>query len=46
MFNLLEQPAEILDSENASELIIAGGHVSLENITFGYNLTRPIIQNV
>ena len=46
MFNLLEQPAEILDSENASELIIAAGHVSLENITFGYNLTRPIIQNV
>jgi ATP-binding cassette subfamily B protein len=46
MFNLLEQPAEILDCENASQLIIAGGHISLENVTFGYNVSRPIIQNV
>jgi ATP-binding cassette subfamily B protein len=46
MFNLLEQPAEILDSENATELKIAGGHISLENITFGYDVARPILQNV
>ena len=46
MFNLLEQPAEILDSENATKLKIAGGHISLENITFGYDVARPILQNV
>ena len=46
MFDLLEQPVEILDSENASELKITDGHISFENVTFGYNKTRPIIQNV
>ena len=46
MFDLLEQPAEILDSENATELKITDGRISFENVTFGYNKTRPIIQNV
>ena len=46
MFDLLEQPVEILDSENASELKITDGHISFENITFGYNKSRLIIQNV
>ena len=46
MFDLLEQPAEILDSKNATELKITDGRISFENVTFGYNKTRPIIQNV
>ena len=46
MFDLLEQPVEILDSENASELKITNGHISFENVTFGYNKSRLIIQNV
>ena len=46
MFDLLEQPVEILDSENASELKIADGHILFENVTFGYNKSRLIIQNV
>ena len=46
MFDLLEQPVEILDSENASELKITDGHISFENVTFGYYKSRPIIQNV
>ena len=46
MFDLLEQPVEILDSENASELKITDGHILFENVTFGYNKSRPIIQNV
>ena len=46
MFDLLEQTVEILDSENASELKITDGHISFENVTFGYNKSRPIIQNV
>ena len=37
MFDLLRQPVEILDSENASELKITDGHISFENVTFGYN---------
>ena len=46
MFDLLEQPVEILDSENASELKISDGHISFKNVTFGYNKSRLIIQNV
>ena len=46
MFDLLEQPTEILDSENAAELKISRGHISLEKITFGYDKSRPIIKNV
>ena len=46
MFDLLEQPVEILDSENASELKITDGHILFENVTFGYNKSRQIIQNV
>ena len=46
MFDLLEQPTEIIDSEEASELKVISGHISLENITFGYDKLRPIIKNV
>ena len=46
MFDLLEQPAEILDSDNAAELKITEGRITFENVTFGYNKSRPIIQNV
>ncbi len=46
MFDLLEQPVEILDSENASELKITDGHILFENVTFGYSKSRLIIQNV
>ena len=46
MFDLLEQPVEILDTENASELKVTNGHISFENVTFGYNKSRLIIQNV
>jgi ATP-binding cassette subfamily B protein len=46
MFDLLEQPAEILDRDNAAELKITEGRITFENLTFGYNKSRPIIQNV
>ena len=46
MFDLLEQPAEILDSDNAAELKITEGRITFENVTFGYNKSRPIIQDV
>jgi len=46
MFDLLEQPAEINDKPNARDLAIHGGNVRLENVFFGYNSDRPILQNV
>ena len=46
MFDLLEQPAEIIDREDATELNVTGGHIAMKNITFGYDEKRPIIQDV
>ncbi len=46
MFDLLEQPAELVDSQHARELNLKGGHISIKNITFGYDEKRPILQDV
>ena len=46
MFDLLEQPAEINDKPNATDLAVHGGNIRLSNVSFGYNPDRPILQNV
>ena len=46
MFDLLEQPSEITDKPNATDLNITGGHVRLEKVDFGYDPARPILKNV
>ena len=46
MFGLLEQPAEISDKADAPDLNINGGHVTLENVTFGYDPERTILSGV
>jgi ATP-binding cassette subfamily B protein len=46
MFGLLEQPAEISDRENAPDLNVTGGHVTLENVVFGYDADRRILNDV
>ena len=46
MFDLLEQPAELVDSQHASELNLKGGHISIKNVTFGYDEKRPILKDV
>ena len=46
MFDLLEQPAEIVDAKSATELKLKGGHISIKNIAFGYDKKRPIIKDV
>ncbi|KJZ20376.1 ABCB family ABC transporter ATP-binding protein/permease [Loktanella sp. S4079] len=46
MFDLLEQPAEVQDKPNAPELIIAGGAIKMDNISFGYDAERPILKGV
>jgi len=45
MFGLLEQPAEIADAPDASDLKVDGGRVTLENVTFGYDPDRVILRN-
>jgi len=46
MFDLLEQPAEITDKPGAQALEIQGGTVEFDNIVFGYDAARPILNGV
>ncbi|MEM1352155.1 MAG: ABC transporter ATP-binding protein/permease, partial [Pseudomonadota bacterium] len=46
MFNLLEQPAEVLDAPGAKALEVTGGRIELDNVRFGYNPDREILEGV
>jgi ATP-binding cassette subfamily B protein len=46
MFDLLEQPAEITDKPDAPELKVTGGQIKLDNVHFGYNDDRKILNGV
>ena len=46
MFNLLEQPAEVVDAPDAKPLKVDGGRVELDNVVFGYNPDRAILKGV
>ncbi|ROU02344.1 ABCB family ABC transporter ATP-binding protein/permease [Histidinibacterium lentulum] len=46
MFDLLEQPAEVQDRPGAKPLEVAGGHVRLEDVRFGYDPDREILKGV
>ena len=43
MFDLLEQPAEVKDKEDAKPLRVTAGHIKFENVTFGYSEDRVIL---
>ncbi|WP_375228268.1 ABCB family ABC transporter ATP-binding protein/permease [Roseobacter sp. S98] len=46
MFNLLEQPAEVVDAPGARDLDVSGGRVELDDVHFGYNADRAILKGV
>ncbi|MFY0680298.1 MAG: ABC transporter ATP-binding protein/permease [Thalassovita sp.] len=46
MFNLLEQPSEVVDKPDAKTLQVKGGQVALDDVVFGYEPDRPILQGV
>ena len=46
MFGLLDQPSEVTDKENASDLKVNGGEVHLDDVVFGYEPERPILKGV
>ncbi|WP_341222991.1 ABC transporter ATP-binding protein/permease [Loktanella salsilacus] len=46
MFDLLEQPAEVVDKPNAAALKVTGGQVTLRDVHFGYDAARPILKGV
>ncbi|UTH46946.1 ABCB family ABC transporter ATP-binding protein/permease [Loktanella salsilacus] len=46
MFDLLEQPAEVVDKPGAAALKVTGGQVTLRDVHFGYDAARPILKGV
>ncbi len=46
MFDLLKQEEEVRDKVGAPSLILRGGEVVFENISFKYDTRRPILKNV
>ncbi len=46
MFKLLEEQTEIQDAPDAKPLVIQGGTVSFEHVSFSYDARRPIIKDI
>ena len=46
MFELLEVEQEVSDKQGAKELKVSDGVVSFNNVSFCYDVRRPILQNV
>ena len=46
MFQLLEEPAEVVDAPNAGALRVDGGHVQLDGVFFSYEAERAILKGV
>lgn len=46
MFDLLDEPPEVQDKENAAPLKITSGRVNFESVRFSYEPERPILQGI
>ncbi len=46
MFDLLEVDAEIADSPDAKDLVVAHGAISFRDVHFAYDAARPILKGV
>jgi ATP-binding cassette subfamily B protein len=46
MFVLLNRPEEVEDAADASALVVRGGEVRFERVSFAYNADRPILHDV
>ena len=46
MFDLLQQPAEIVDTQDAKVLNVQSGEIVLEDVHFGYDPERAILKGV
>jgi ATP-binding cassette subfamily B protein len=46
MFTLLDQPTEISDKPAAGELRVDGGHIVLDDVSFGYDPNRMILKGI
>jgi ATP-binding cassette subfamily B protein len=46
MFGLLDQPPDVRERADARPLAVAGAHVRLEDVRFGYDPDNPILRGV
>ena len=46
VFEFLEEPEEVRETENPVELDSVEGHVEFRNVRFGYNPEEPVIHNL
>lgn len=46
MFDLLDQPPDVTDSDDATFLTVSRGAVMFENVAFGYDPVRPILRGI
>jgi len=46
MFDLLGQPADVVDRAEATEMICPKGEVVFEDVAFGYDAERPILKGL
>ena len=46
MFLLLAQPAEVLDAPGAKPLVVRGGAVEFDNVSFAYDPERQILRGI
>jgi ATP-binding cassette, subfamily B, heavy metal transporter len=46
MFDLLDTPAEVVDEPGAPALQVRGGHVRFDNVSFGYEPGRTILDGL
>ncbi|PLW77380.1 ABCB family ABC transporter ATP-binding protein/permease [Cohaesibacter celericrescens] len=46
MFELMRQPAEVIDKTDAAPLAVSGGAVRFDNVSFHYDADRPILKGV
>ena len=46
MFDLVQVPPDVTDREGAAPLVLSGGEVVFDDVSFGYRPDRPILKNV
>ena len=46
VYAVMDIPREVKDRADAKDLVIKKGRVEFENVTFGYDKTRPVLNNV
>jgi ATP-binding cassette subfamily B protein len=46
MFDLIDQPAEIVDRPGAKPLVVSGGRIEFRDVSFAYETERAILRDV